>query len=486
MNIKEVETRTGLTRANIRFYEQEGLLTPRRRDNGYRDYSEADVAALEKIRLLRRLRLDLDSIRALQAGDLTLERAMDRQLDALAEDRAAVERACRVCRALRDSGTDYRDLNPERWLTELDEAPAGPHLAALPFDRPVQEYCPWRRYFARTLDLAICRTLWSAVQLLVLGWLPGTGGGRAAASVVGWGMAIFLSFFFEPLLLSTWGTTPGKALFRLKIRRPDGGKLTFRQAAERLLWVYRKGTCWNIPLVELWFLYKSYRRCEQGDAQPWEEEGGFCAAGAWKPWQGLAFAAALAVLVLSTWPMTAQAMLPKHRGKLTCAEFIEDFNAASARNGYSFELDENGQPALRQEDEGSVTIWLCGEPVLPELTYTEQDGVLRSISFVWETDSAAGMSELPSGWLQMLWLTLVTSRRSVNAFNYYFVLRQAAEEEWIPSEPYLALEGIVLRGAVTALEGYQRGQLETAGLLIPEETALSFRCRVEAVIGMEE
>ena len=38
MTIKEMETRSGLTRANIRFYEAEGLLTPQRRPNGYRDY----------------------------------------------------------------------------------------------------------------------------------------------------------------------------------------------------------------------------------------------------------------------------------------------------------------------------------------------------------------------------------------------------------------------------------------------------------------
>ena len=40
MNIAEAERRTGLSRANIRFYEKEGLLTPTRGENGYRDYTE--------------------------------------------------------------------------------------------------------------------------------------------------------------------------------------------------------------------------------------------------------------------------------------------------------------------------------------------------------------------------------------------------------------------------------------------------------------
>lgn len=53
MTSKEMEARSGVPRANIRYYEAEGLLTPQRAKNGYRDYSEADLAVLEKIKLLR-------------------------------------------------------------------------------------------------------------------------------------------------------------------------------------------------------------------------------------------------------------------------------------------------------------------------------------------------------------------------------------------------------------------------------------------------
>ena len=37
MTIKDVEVLTGLPRANIRFYESEGLIDPARNDNGHRD-----------------------------------------------------------------------------------------------------------------------------------------------------------------------------------------------------------------------------------------------------------------------------------------------------------------------------------------------------------------------------------------------------------------------------------------------------------------
>lgn len=76
MTIKELEQKTGMARANIRFYEDEGLLCPRRLGNGYRDYSDEDARTLEKIRLLRNLRLDIGTIRSVQRGALPLAQAL--------------------------------------------------------------------------------------------------------------------------------------------------------------------------------------------------------------------------------------------------------------------------------------------------------------------------------------------------------------------------------------------------------------------------
>ena len=47
MKINEVEQRVGITKKNIRFYEEKGLINPGRlAENGYRDYGEADVEML--------------------------------------------------------------------------------------------------------------------------------------------------------------------------------------------------------------------------------------------------------------------------------------------------------------------------------------------------------------------------------------------------------------------------------------------------------
>ena len=83
MHIKDVEQRTGLSRANIRYYEQEGLVHPARRKNGYRDYSPDDLETLLRIRLLRRLDVPIEEIRSMQAGKLSLSEALSQRLAAL-------------------------------------------------------------------------------------------------------------------------------------------------------------------------------------------------------------------------------------------------------------------------------------------------------------------------------------------------------------------------------------------------------------------
>ena len=79
MHIAQLEEDLGLSRASIRFYEKEGLLSPERLANGYRDYSEEDLETLRRVKLLRALGLPLEDIKALQAGTLDLPAALRTQ-----------------------------------------------------------------------------------------------------------------------------------------------------------------------------------------------------------------------------------------------------------------------------------------------------------------------------------------------------------------------------------------------------------------------
>jgi DNA-binding transcriptional MerR regulator len=70
--IGEAAKRSGVSSANIRYYEKEGLLSPGgRSDNQYRFYNEADLHRLRFIRLCRAMDMSLGEVRALLAIDAT-------------------------------------------------------------------------------------------------------------------------------------------------------------------------------------------------------------------------------------------------------------------------------------------------------------------------------------------------------------------------------------------------------------------------------
>ena len=89
MTMHEVCARLGLTKKAVRYYVGEGLIAPRRLENGYADFSEADCETLERIALLRRLDLSIGEIRVMLAGG-SAEAALHRLGKQIAREQAAL------------------------------------------------------------------------------------------------------------------------------------------------------------------------------------------------------------------------------------------------------------------------------------------------------------------------------------------------------------------------------------------------------------
>ncbi|MCQ9209115.1 MerR family transcriptional regulator [Granulicatella seriolae] len=59
----EIQNKTGLTRKAIEYYEEKGLITPQKSENGYRNYSEEDLKILIKVSLFRKVGMSISEIK---------------------------------------------------------------------------------------------------------------------------------------------------------------------------------------------------------------------------------------------------------------------------------------------------------------------------------------------------------------------------------------------------------------------------------------
>lgn len=122
MKINEVEARVGITKKNIRFYEEQGLLNPRRNsENGYRDYGEAEVVVLQQIKLMRKLGVPLEEIRQMQAGSHTVADGMRRHLVSLEREQRNLEQSMELCRALKDREVRLENLDAAALLEQMEQ-----------------------------------------------------------------------------------------------------------------------------------------------------------------------------------------------------------------------------------------------------------------------------------------------------------------------------------------------------------------------------
>ena len=126
MKINEVENRVGITKKNIRFYEEQGLIHPERnQENGYRNYSEDDVEVLLKIKLLRKLSIPIEEIRKLETNHLTLSDCMERHLIYLSHEERNLDRIKEICQEIARNGFHMYNLDADRYLQKMKQLEEG-------------------------------------------------------------------------------------------------------------------------------------------------------------------------------------------------------------------------------------------------------------------------------------------------------------------------------------------------------------------------
>jgi len=64
--IKQTTEATGLSADTLRYYEKEGMVTPKRHENGYRYYDERDIRVLKNIVLMKYARFTLAEMKSME------------------------------------------------------------------------------------------------------------------------------------------------------------------------------------------------------------------------------------------------------------------------------------------------------------------------------------------------------------------------------------------------------------------------------------
>ena len=126
MTIKEVEKKLNISRANIRFYEKEGLLVPKRCDNEYRDYSEDDLKRLELILLFRKCNISIYDIRLIFTGVKSVDEVFKKQISVIENEVRQLEGAKMVCKKLAQEKSSIDDIDTEKYINIMaDEEEKG-------------------------------------------------------------------------------------------------------------------------------------------------------------------------------------------------------------------------------------------------------------------------------------------------------------------------------------------------------------------------
>ena len=108
MTIHEVSELTGVSIRALQHYDKIGLLRPRRSiENGYRLYSDDDLARLQQILLFRELEFPLKNIKnIIDSPDFDQSRALQQQIELLELKREHIDNLIELAYSTMDKGED--------------------------------------------------------------------------------------------------------------------------------------------------------------------------------------------------------------------------------------------------------------------------------------------------------------------------------------------------------------------------------------------
>ncbi len=246
-----------------------------------------------------------------------------------------------VVAEMNESETSFTSLDARKYLDLLESRDIKYNKDE---KRPENQFRgPWRRYFARTLDYSIYTLILNIIGALIfkLNILDQ----NLLNIIIDNYVALALMLIIEPYLLSTFGTTIGKAVFGLDLKTENGTNLTYKEGFHRTFCVIKSGMGFQIPIYNFVRLYKSYQSSEAGQVLPWDEGLSYTLKDT-KTYRTALFLGANIIIIGVIALLFLVQRIPPNRGQLTLAEFVENYHHyedfLNIEDG-EYRLDKNGE-----------------------------------------------------------------------------------------------------------------------------------------------
>lgn len=126
LKIKELENLLSISRSNVRFYEKQGLFSPERKDNNYREYTNQDIEVLKKIIIFRKMGFTVEEIKLIQNNDLPFAEAIANAQRRIEDEIEQLNGSLKLIKQVAQENLSFDEIDiDEHWNTISESEKSG-------------------------------------------------------------------------------------------------------------------------------------------------------------------------------------------------------------------------------------------------------------------------------------------------------------------------------------------------------------------------
>ncbi len=189
---------------------------------------------------------------------------------------------------------------------------------------------PFRRFFARTLDLSIYAVFVSAFITLVLDLDTMDFSDFTSFALVTIPSFIIM-LLIEPLLISKFGTTIGKGILGIKVLNIRGEKADFFSVMQRTFSAIMDGMGFQIPFYSIYTQYRCYKKLDELTPLSYDSNFSIEITDYYKL-RAVFYIIAEGIIIMLYVLIASITLLPQKKGFLTTAEYLDNYKFYMQKN----------------------------------------------------------------------------------------------------------------------------------------------------------